>query len=323
MTVAAWELWLLLGIVVATFVIDGLIVDRRPHEFGFREATRWVVIYIAAAAVFAAWVLQRHGLVAGEQFIAAYLTEYSLSVDNLFVFLVLMQSFAVPAAQRHRVLRIGVALSLVLRGVVIAVGAAAVHRFAATLFVFAALLLWTAVSVWRSGESEDSVEPGESRIITFLERVLPVTRTYEGSRFVTRVDGRRHATPLLLVVLALGVTNVLFAVDSIPAVFGLTSDAYIIFSSNAFALMGLRQIFFMLHGLMGRLRHMAKGLAFILAFIAVKLVLEATAETFDVDVFTFNTWQSLAVIVVALAVTVVASLVSSHGDAPASGGADD
>ena len=318
MNVAAWELWLLLGIVVATFVIDGLIVDRRPHEFGFREATRWVVIYIAAAALFAAWVWQRHGLIAGEQFIAAYLTEYSLSVDNLFVFLVLMQSFAVPTAQRHRVLRIGVALSLILRGVLIAVGAAAVHRFAATLFVFAALLLWTAVSVWKSGATEESGEAEPSRIISFLERVLPVTRSYEGSKFLTTLDGRRHATPLLLVVLALGVTNVLFAVDSIPAVFGLTSDAYIIFSSNAFALMGLRQIFFMLHGLMGRLRHMAKGLAFILAFIAVKLVLEATAETFDVDIFTFNTWQSLSVIVLALAATVITSLAASRPEPPSS-----
>lgn len=320
MNVAPWELWLLLAIVVATFVIDGLIVDRRPREFGFREATRWVLIYIGAAAIFAVWVWQRHGVVAGEQFVAAYLTEYSLSVDNLFVFLVLMQTFAVPAEQRHRVLRIGVALSLILRGVLIVLGAAAVQRFSATLFVFAALLLWTAVSVWRSGESENSDNQDESRIIGFLERILPVTRTYEGSRFVTKVSGRRHATPLLLVVLALGVTNVLFAVDSIPAVFGLTSDAYIIFSSNAFALMGLRQIFFMLHGLMGRLRHMAKGLSFILGFIAIKLVLEACVETFDMDIFTFNTWQSLVVIVVALTVTVIASLVTSRHSGPKADG---
>lgn len=315
MSVAAWELWMLLGFVAFTFWLDGRIVDRRPHEFTFRDATRWVLVYIAAAGAFAVWVWLRHGEVAGQQFIAAYLTEYSLSVDNLFVFLVLMQSFAVPAAQRHRVLRIGVALSLVLRGVLIVIGSSAVHRFSATLFVFAALLLWTAISVWRSGESEESDQPAEGGIVGFLQRVLPVTRTYEGTKLLTRDSGRVRATPLLAVILALGVTNVLFAVDSIPAVFGLTSDAFIIFSSNAFALMGLRQIFFMLHGLMGRLRHMSKGLAFILAFIAVKLVLEACVATFDADVFTFSTWQSLIVIVTALAVTVAVSLASGkrHG----------
>ena len=305
MTVSTIEWWALFGFFILAYVIDGVVVDRRPHEFSFREATAWVLFYIACAGGFAAWIWVHHGSTYGGQFVAGYLTEYSLSIDNLFVFLILMSSFAVPNVSRHKVLRIGVALSLILRGVLILVGSQAVERFSATLFLFAGLLLWTAVGVWRSKDEEP--DPEDNRIVRILERLLPVSREHDGSRLLTKIDGKRHVTPLFLVILAIGVTNVIFALDSIPAVFGLTTEPFIIFSANAFALMGLRQIFFMLQGLMDRLTHMSKGLAVILAFIGVKLILEATADTFHVNIPQVSTWQSLLVILLVLAVTVLAS----------------
>ncbi|NBO46103.1 MAG: TerC/Alx family metal homeostasis membrane protein, partial [Actinobacteria bacterium] len=238
MTAAPWEWWALLGLLVATFVLDGLIVDRRPHNFSPREAGVWVGIYVSLAGLVAFYIWMQHGSAAGGQFIAGYLTEYSLSVDNLFVFLVLMSSFAVPTVARHRVLRIGVALSLILRGALIVLGAAAVEKFEATLFLFAVLLAWTAIQVWRTGDAEP--DPEGHAVVRWLERRVPVTREYHGNKLLVRVESRRLATPMLIVILAIGVSNVLFAVDSIPAIFGLTTDPYIIVASNACALMGLR-----------------------------------------------------------------------------------
>lgn len=313
MTVAAWEWWALLGLLVATFVLDGLLVDRRPHNFRPREAAVWVSIYVGLAALLAAYIWTRHGSAAGGQFIAGYLTEYSLSVDNLFVFLVLMSSFSVPAVARHRVLRIGVAISLVLRGVLIVLGAAAVEQFEATLFLFAILLAWTAIGVWRSGNSEP--DPEGNAVVRWLERRVPVTRDYHGSKLLVRSDGRRVATPMLVVILAIGVSNVLFAVDSIPAIFGLTTDPFLIVASNACALMGLRQVFFLLHSLMDRLTHMSKGLAVVLGFIAIKLTLEASAGAFSLDVPVIGTWTGLSVIVAVLVVTVLASAATARKQA--------
>lgn len=310
MNAATWEWWALLGLVLGTFVLDGLIVDRRPHAFGAREAGLWVGIYVAVAGGVAAWIWAHHGSSAAGQFIAGYLTEYSLSVDNLFVFLVLMSSFAVPVTARHRVLRIGVALSLLLRGGLIVIGAAAVKQFEATLFLFAALLAWTAVGVWRNTDSEP--DPEGNAVVRWLERRVPVTRDYHGHALTAMLNGRRVATPMLLVILAIGVSNVLFAVDSIPAIFGLTTDPFIIVASNAFALMGLRQVFFLLHGLMDRLTHMSKGLAIVLGFIAVKLALEAAAGTFAVPIPVIGTWTGLAVILLVLTVTVIASTVTAR-----------
>lgn len=315
MTAAPWEWWALLGLLVATFVLDGLIVDRRPHNFRPREAGVWVGIYVTLAAFVAVYIWMQHGSAAGGQFIAGYLTEYSLSVDNLFVFLVLMSSFAVPTVARHRVLRIGVAISLILRGALIVLGAAAVEKFEATLFLFAILLAWTAVGVWRSGDAEPN--PEGNAVVRWLERRVPVTRDYHGNKLLVRAEGRRVATPMLVVILAIGVSNVLFAVDSIPAIFGLTTDPFIIVASNACALMGLRQVFFLLHSLMDRLTHMSKGLAVVLAFIAVKLSLEASAGTFNAEVPVIGTWTGLSVIVGVLAVTVVASSVTARKQARA------
>ena len=310
MSAATWEWWVLVGLVLGTFFLDGLIVDRRPHAFGHREAGLWVGVYVLLAGAVAAWIWVRHGSAYGGQFIAGYLTEYSLSIDNLFVFLVLMGSFAVPVTARHRVLRIGVALSLLLRGGLIVIGAAAVEQFEATLFLFAALLAWTAVGVWRNTDAEP--DPEGNAVVRWLERRVPVTRDYHGHALTATRDGRRVATPMLLVILAIGVSNVLFAVDSIPAIFGLTTDPFIIVASNAFALMGLRQVFFLLHGLMDRLTHMSKGLAVVLGFIAVKLALEAAAGTFHAPVPVIDTWTGLGVILLVLTATVVASAVTAR-----------
>ncbi len=298
----------LIGIIVA----DLIIVDRRPHAFTAREATRWVVFYVALALVFSAFVGVTFGSAYAGQFLAGYITEYSLSVDNLFVFMIIMSSFAVPAQHRHRVLLVGVLIALVLRGILIFLGAAAIDRFAATFYVFGAFLIWTAITVWRGGAEES--DPEGNALIHVVERHVPTTRDYHGTKLVARVDGRRVVTPMALVMLAIGTTDLLFALDSIPAVFGLTQEAYLVFTANAFALMGLRQLYFMLHGLLDRLVYLSRGLAVILGFIAVKLLLHALHETTDLDVPEISIALSLAVIVTVLAVTAATSLVAVRRD---------
>ncbi len=298
----------LLGIIV----IDLIIVDRRPHAFTPQEATRWVIFYVVLAMLFAGFVTITFGRQYGGEFLAGYITEYSLSVDNLFVFMIIMSSFAVPEQHRHRVLSVGIVIALILRGILIVLGAAAIERFAATFFVFGAFLLWTAISVWRSGDEE--ADPEGNALIRLVEKRVPTTRDYHGTRLTVRVDGQRVVTPMLLVMLAIGTTDLLFALDSIPAVFGLTQEAYLVFTANAFALMGLRQLYFMLHGLLDRLIYLSKGLAIILGFIAVKLFLHALHETTDLDVPEISTALSLAVIVGVLVVTAIASVVAVRRD---------
>ncbi|MCU0300766.1 MAG: TerC family protein [Candidatus Nanopelagicales bacterium] len=294
----------LVGVIVA----DLIIVDRRPHPYTAREATRWVIFYISLALVFAGFVAATFGGRYGGEFLAGYITEYSLSVDNLFVFMIIISSFAVPPEHRHRVLTVGIVIALVLRGILIVLGAAAIERFAATFYLFGAFLLFTAVQVWRNGDDEP--DPEGNPLIRVVERRVPTTREYHGTKLVVRLDGRRVITPMALVMLAIGTTDLLFALDSIPAVFGLTEEAYLVFTANAFALMGLRQLYFMLHGLLDRLIYLSKGLAIILGFIAVKLLLHAIHETTDLPVPEISIAMSLAVIVGVLAVTAVASLVA-------------
>ncbi len=294
----------LVGIIVADLVI----VDRRPHPYTAREATRWVIFYVALALLFAGFVAVTFGSRYGGEFLAGYITEYSLSVDNLFVFMIIMSSFAVPQEHRHRVLTVGIVIALVLRGILIVLGAAAIERFAATFFLFGAFLLFTAVQVWRNGDDEP--DPEGNPLIRLVERRVPTTREYHGTKLLVRLDGRRVITPMALVMLAIGTTDLLFALDSIPAVFGLTEEAYLVFTANAFALMGLRQLYFMLHGLLDRLVYLSKGLAIILAFIAVKLLLHALHETTDLPVPEISILASLVVIVGVLAVTAIASLVA-------------
>ena len=302
-------LWIAtLGILVAAFVLDFVVVDARPHVFGPKQAARWVVAYIVAALIFAAFVWNYFGAEYGQQFLAGWITEYSLSVDNLFVFIVLMSSFAVPELLKHRVLLIGVAIAIALRGILIVVGAAAIARFTATFYVFAIFLFYTAISVWRSHDEEP--DPEGNGLIRLVEKYVPTTRDYDGTKLLVRVDGNRFITPLFIVILAVGTTDLLFALDSIPAVFGLTQEAYLVFAANAFALMGLRQLYFLLDGLLAKIIYLARGLAIILGFIAIKLFLEAIDGTTDLHPPHISIAQSLMFIASVLGVTVLTSLIA-------------
>ncbi|MFN2538649.1 MAG: TerC family protein [Mycobacteriales bacterium] len=295
-----------IGALLAVLAVDQWVAARKgEHEFSIGEATRWVLLYVGLAVAFGIGLLVLSGHQAGAEFFAGYLTEYSLSVDNLFVFVVLMASFEVPRAFQHKVLLFGIALALVLRGIFIALGAAAIERFVWVFFVFGAFLVLTAWKLARSGSEHE--EPGENRLVTLMSRVLPTTTEYDGARVVTRVGGRRVVTPMLLVMAAIGSTDLLFALDSIPAIFGLTKESYLVFTANAFALMGLRQLYFLLDGLLDRLVYLSKGLAVILGFIGVKLVLHALHE-YGVAVPDIGIALSLGVIIVTLAVTTVLSL---------------
>ncbi len=308
MSVPDW-VWL---VTIAGFVIvivaDLLLVDSNPHVFGVKEATRWVIVYMAAAIAFGIGLIFWQGTEYAGQFFAGYLTEYSLSVDNLFVFVVLMASFAVPAELQHRVLLIGVVIALILRTVLIILGAAVIAKFLWVFFIFGGFLIWTAWKVWKSGAEEANLEG--NKLVLFVENHLPSTPQWHGSKLTTKIDGKRLITPMFLVVLAIGSTDLLFALDSIPAVFGLTQETYIVFTVNAFALMGLRQLYFLLHGLLDKLIYLNKGLALILLFIGVKLILEAGHSVLHWPVPTISALASLIVIVVVLAVTAVTSIIA-------------
>lgn len=302
-------IWIItLGILVAAFVLDFLVVDARPHVFGPKQAARWVIAYIAAALVFAVFVWNYFGAEYGQQFLAGWITEYSLSVDNLFVFIVLMSSFAVPELLKHRVLLIGVAIAIVLRGILILVGAAAITRFTATFYVFAAFLFYTAVSVWRSHDEEP--DPEGNGLVRLVEKYVPTSREYSDAKFTVKIDGKRFITPLFVVILAVGTTDLLFALDSIPAVFGLTQEPYLVFAANAFALMGLRQLYFLLDGLLSKIIFLARGLAIILGFIAIKLFLEAIEGTTDLHPPHITIAMSLMFIASVLGVTIITSLIA-------------
>jgi tellurite resistance protein TerC len=261
--------------VMAILVTDLLLVSRRPHKPTVREAARVVVFFVLLALAFGGLVWAVWGSRYAAEFYAGWLTEYSLSLDNLFVFVIIMARFAVPAALQQTVLIIGILLALVLRGVFIAVGAFVIERFSSIFFLFGAFLIWTAWTLLRGGDEEEEFE--ENALIRWVGRVVPITPDYHGVRLRVSVDGVRLWTPMLIVMIAIGTTDLLFALDSIPAIFGLTKEPYLVFTANAFALMGLVQLFFVLGGLLDRLRYLNVGLAVILAFIGVKLVLEALA----------------------------------------------
>jgi tellurite resistance protein TerC len=312
---------------VATFVVLGvlLVVDlalvaRRPHVPSLRECSLWVGFYVAVALAFAGLMLAVGGHVQAGAFLAGWLTEYSLSVDNLFVFVVIMSRFGVPRGDQQRVLMIGIIVSLVLRGGCILLGAAAIERFTWVYYVFGAFLVYTAVQLACSGGMPDD-EYTENVVIRQARRVLPIAARYDGRRLVTRELGRRVLTPMVIVFLAIGSTDLLFALDSIPAIFGLTKDPFIVFTATIFALMGLRQLYFLLGGLLDRLVYLSLGLSVILLFIGVKLVLEAlhTNELQFVNggdpvewAPVVPIWLSLTTIVVVLGVTTIASLARSR-----------
>ncbi|GHF66611.1 tellurium resistance protein TerC [Streptomyces mashuensis] len=311
-SLTVWSLTILglCALVAADFFIGG----RKPHEVSLKEAGTWTAVWVALAGLFGLGLLVFGGGRPAGEFFAGFITEKSLSVDNLFVFVLIMAKFAVPAAYQQRVLMVGVLIALVLRAVFIGAGAAIVANFSWIFYFFGAFLVWTAwklVQEARQGGGDAEEETyEENRFLRLVERRFPSTDRYHGTRLFVLENGRRLMTPMLVVMLAIGTTDVLFALDSIPAIFGLTQDPYIVFTANAFALMGLRQLYFLLGGLLRKLVHLSYGLSVILGFIGVKLVLHALHES-GVPVPEISIPVSLGVICAVLAVTTVTSLRAS------------
>ena len=309
-----WWVWLAtLGGLAALLLLDLVIVDRKPHEVTTGEAAKWVTFYVACAILFGLgvwWFGDAHLAV---EYFTGYITEYSLSVDNLFIFMVIMASFAVPSIHQHRVLLIGILLALVMRGVFIAVGAALINQFVWVFFLFGAFLLWTAGSMLRKKDEDE--EYRENVVVRWVRKVFPVTEDYHGVKSTVKIDGRRHLTPMLVVIIAIGSADLLFAVDSIPAIFGITQEPFLVFTANAFALMGLRQLYFLIGGLVDKLVYLSVGLAVILGFIGLKLILHALHEYHVVpEWLDVSNWMSLGFIVLVLAITTWASLAKTRRD---------
>jgi tellurite resistance protein TerC len=308
--VPLWVWLATIGFIVALLVIDFIVVDSDPHEVTLREATFWSVFYIGIAIAFGIGL----GLVTGDATLAAeyfggWAVEKSLSIDNLFVFIVIFQQFAVPKAYQHRALLFGIVLALILRGIFIAAGAAVLANFAFGFLVFGLVLIFTGIQLFRHRD-EDSA-PEENAVLRYARRVVPSTEKFHGTALFTKVNGRRLATPMFFVLVAIGTTDVLFALDSIPAIFGITQEPYIVFTANAFALLGLRALFFLVEGLLSRLVYLSTGLSFILIFIGFKLVLEFLHKQNE-TIPKVPLPLSLAVIFGILAVTTVASLIASR-----------
>ena len=321
-SVATPTIWLVTIVAVLALLALDFLVTRRPHEVSMREALGWSAFYIALPLAFGAWIWSRDGSATGVKYLTGYLVEKSLSVDNLFVFMLLLTAFAVPAVLQQRVLLFGIAGALVLRGVFIALGAAALANLSWAFLLFGAILLLTAVKVLRdqvSGGAHE-VDVSQLRSVRLIRRFMPVTEEYRGPRMMVRENGRRALTPLAVAVIAVFATDVVFAVDSVPAVYGITSDPYLVFATNAFALLGLRALYFVLQGALSKLVHLGYGLAAILAFIGVKLVLH-WAHGIWAGVPEIPTLASLAVIIAVLATVTATSLWAtrrSSGDALAS-----
>jgi tellurite resistance protein TerC len=329
MTVPGWVWYLTLGVTAAVLAVDVFVIGRRPHRPSVRELTIALVAYVGAAILFGLgmwWLVG--GQYAGE-FFAGWLTEYSLSVDNLFIFILIMGRFAVPERLQQFALIVGIVIAIVLRGVFIALGAAVITSFSWVFYIFGAFLIFTAVKLVREGQSDDDTYE-ENRLMRFLETRFPATTEFDGTRLSTRRDGVRLVTPMLFVIVALGTTDLLFALDSIPAIYGLTSEPYIVLVANIFALMGLRQLYFLLGGLLRRLVYLGLGLALLLTFIGVKLLLHAlhlNQVPFvnggrSVPVPEIPISASLVAIVLILGATTGASLWRSRRDARRGAGTD-
>lgn len=292
-------------------LFDLVTASRTPHDVKFREAASWSIFYISIALVFGLWVRAEYGSVFGTEYFAAYLVEKSLSVDNLFVFVIILAQFAVPSIYHQRVLLFGVILALVLRAIFIAVGAAALASFSFTFVIFGAILIWTGVGLFRH-HNEDP-DPEENILIRKIRKVTPMTDEYHGTKMFVKLDGKKFATPMFLVMIAIASTDLLFALDSIPATFGVTQEPYLVFAANAFALLGLRALYFLIKGLLNKLVYLSLGLSIILMFIGVKLILTYVHEV-NLDIPKIPTSLSLAVIGSILVVTTIASLVKSSRD---------
>jgi len=317
-------LWFEIGTYVVLTIIlavDVVIAYRRPHVPSTKESALWIAFYVSLALIFAGLMFVIGNAEQGTQFITGWLTEYSLSIDNLFVFLLIMGSFKVPKKYQQPILMVGIILSLVFRGIFILLGVALIERFSWIFYIFGAFLVWTAYQQAFTGHDDE--EQTESFIVRLMRKVIPITEVYDGSKMRTVIDGKRMWTPVVLVICALGVTNVIFALDSIPAIFGITTDAFLVFTTNVFALMGLRQLYFLLGDLVDKLQYLKYGIAFILAFIGVNLVFHAMhanelpfingghAIEWAPDI---PTWVSLLVILGSMTVAVIASLLKIRAD---------
>ena len=299
---------------------DLLIVARRPHVPSMKESSLWVSFYVGLALIFGLAMLWFAGGQAAGEFYAGWLTEYSLSVDNLFVFVIILGRFSVPRKYQQKVLMVGIIIALVLRGIFILAGAALIARFSWLFYIFGAFLIYTAIKLAKQGEEE---EFEENVLIRRMRNVLPISEDYDGAKIRTTVDGKKVWTPMIIVFLAIGSTDLLFALDSIPAIFGLTREPFIVFTANIFALMGLRQLYFLLGGLLERLVYLSMGLSVILGFIGIKLILEALHENSLPFINggepiewapTIPIWLSLSVIIGVMALAVVASLLKARND---------
>jgi len=325
MNVPTWVWFATIGATTLFLAVDVFVIGRRPHVPSMAEAGRHLAFFVGLAVVFGLGVWWSSGADYAAQYYAGWLTEYSLSVDNLFVFLIIMAKFGVPQKLQQTALLVGIVIALVLRGVFIGAGAAVINQFAWVFYLFGAFLIYTAVKLAREGESDDE-EYEENRFLRWVEARFPATKEWHGPHLTVVDAGHRLVTPMFIVILALGTTDLLFALDSIPAIYGLTKEPYLVLTANLFALMGLRQLYFLIGGLLQRLVYLSIGLAVLLAFIGVKLVLHALHEN---SVPFINGGQpvhwapdipisvSLGVIVAVLAVTTVASLVKSGRDARA------
>ncbi|MFI6351721.1 TerC family protein [Streptomyces sp. NPDC050743] len=308
-------LWVLTIAGLAALIAVDFFIGRKPHEVSIKEAGIWTGVWIALAGLFGLGLLVFGGGQPAGEFFAGFITEKSLSVDNLFVFVLIMAKFAVPAQYQQRVLLVGVLIALVLRAVFIAAGAAIIGSFSWVFFLFGAFLIWTAWKLVQEARvDEEDEEYEENKLLKAAERKFGVADRYHGTKLWIRQNGKRVMTPMLVVMLAIGTTDVLFALDSIPAIFGLTQDPYIVFTANAFALMGLRQLYFLIGGLLKKLVHLSYGLSVILGFIGVKLVLHALHES-GVHVPEISIPVSLGVICAVLVVTTITSLMATRKQA--------
>jgi TerC family integral membrane protein len=317
--VSTWVWWTTIIVTVSVLLFDVVVIGRRPHEPSTKEVSIALGFYVGLAVLFGigVWIFAGHQY--GTEFFAGWLTEYSLSVDNLFIFIIIMAKFGVPRQYQQEALLVGIVLALVMRAAFIAVGAAAINEFSWVFYIFGLFLVWTAFNLAKEGQNDDD-EYEENRLIKWVETHLPATQEWHGVKIFARENGKRLITPMFLVILALGTTDLLFALDSIPAIYGLTKEPYLVLTANIFALMGLRQLYFLIGGLLKRLIYLSYGLAVLLGFIGVKLILHAMHENElpfvnggehiewapDIPILV-----SLGAIVGILAVTTVASLVAS------------
>jgi tellurite resistance protein TerC len=302
--------WVIFAVIVGGLLfVDLFIFHRDAHAVKMREAGIWVTVWVSLGLAFGGWIFLTRGTTSGAEYLAGYLIEYSLSMDNVFVFAVLFAYFAVPPQYQHRLLFWGVLGAIIFRAIFILAGTALIASFHFVIYLFGALLLFTAWRMVTTGT--DNADPGRNPVLRAMRRFIPVTNEFHGQRFFTRIDGKLWATPLFAALVVVETSDIMFAIDSVPAILAITTDTFIVFTSNAFAIMGLRSLYFLLAGLIERFEYLKYGLAALLAFAGTKMLLS--------DVIHIDVWLSLGIIVAILVTSVVISLLATRSgqtDAP-------